>query len=219
MQAQQTDATMHVWRNAMQLKQPFQVQNTFQFVNYLIAQHHVEDAREVWADLARTSPALRPSSNDGNLFVNGDFEEDIITGGFSWNLNSVSGVEAKQDYGEFHSGTSSLSLRFSGSAFADSGISQLIVVKPLSSYELLIDTKSQEIESANAPRVIVVDGFTHSEIAMGKEWLGTHVWSRDSITFTTGPNTNLLRVFIGRSPGSGLIRGRLWIDNVRMYER
>jgi hypothetical protein len=112
-----------------------------------------------------------------------------------------------------------LSLRFNGAAFSDSGISQLIAVKPLSTYELLIDTKSQEIEAANAPRVIVVDGYTNSEIAMGKEWLGTHVWSRDSITFTTGPNTNLLRVFIGRSPGSGLIRGRLWIDNVRMYER
>jgi hypothetical protein len=219
MQTRQTDAAMQVWRNAMNLKQLFKAQDTFQFVHYLIAQRQVESAREVWADLARMSPALRPSSNDGNLIVNGDFEEDIITGGFSWNLNSVAAVEAKPDDGEFHTGASSLSIRFTGAAFTDSGISQFVAVKPHSTYEVLIDTKSQEIESANGPRVIVVDGFTNSDIAMGNEWLGTHVWSRDSITFTTGPNTNLLRIFIGRSPGSGLIRGRLWIDNIRMYER
>jgi hypothetical protein len=217
--ARQTDAAMAVWRDVMKLNQPFKVQDAFPLVNYLVTQHEIDDAHEVWIDTARYSPALRPSSNDGNLIVNGDFEEEIIPGGFSWNLNSVPAVQAQEDDGQFRTGASSLAITFIGAAFADSGISQLVPVKPNSTYELLVASKSQEIQSASGPRVMIVDGFTNGEVAIGKEWLGTHVWTQDTVSFNTGPSTKLLRVFIGRSPGSGLIRGKLWIDNVRMYQR
>jgi tetratricopeptide (TPR) repeat protein len=219
-QQRQSDAAMSVWRDLVRLNQPFKVQMAIPFVQFLINQRRIESAQEVWAGLARLSPSLRASSTDGNLITNGDFEEDIIPGGMSWNLNFIPETLTVQlDDREFHKGSSSLLLNFKGTPFDESGISQLVAVKPNSRYELLVDVKSQEIESANGPRVLVADAFTNVTIASGVEWQGTHVWSQDSITFTAGSNTRLVKLFIGRSPSFGLIRGRMWIDNVRMFER
>jgi hypothetical protein len=170
--------------------------------------------------LGRFSASLRPASGEGNLITNGDFEEEIIPGGFSWNVDVVPTIlTAKLDEGEFRTGSNSLAIIFKGSSFGDSGISQFVAVKPNSRYELLMDAKSQEIQSANGPRVMVMDAFSNLPIATGTEWQGTHVWAQETINFSTGPNTNLVRVMIARSPSAGLIRGRLWIDNVRMYQR
>jgi hypothetical protein len=219
-QQRQPDAAMTVWRDMMKLDQLFKVQVAIPFVHFLINQHRIESAQEVWAGLARLSPSLRPATSDGNLITNGDFEEDIIPGGMSWNLNFVpESVAVRIDDRYFHTGSSSLSLNFKGTPFADSGISQLVPVKPNSRYELLVDVMSQEIESANGPRIVVSDAFTNTPLASGVEWQGTHVWGQDSVTFTAGSNTRLIRILIGRTPSFGLIRGRMWIDNVRMFER
>ncbi|MCU1311073.1 MAG: hypothetical protein JWO20_2198 [Candidatus Angelobacter sp.] len=219
-QYRQPDAAMSVWREMMKLDGTFNVQSAMPFVQFLMDQHHVDDVQEVWAGLSRLSPSLRRSLPEGNLIVNGDFEEDIIPGGLSWRLNFIPAtLTAEVDDREFHVRSSSLLLNFKGSQFADSGISQYVPVKPNSRYELLFDVKSQEIESANGPRLIVADAYTNVPLSLGVEWQGTHVWTDDHVTFTTGPDTRLVRILIGRSPEFGLIRGKMWIDYVRMFER
>jgi pentatricopeptide repeat protein len=219
-QNRQPDAAMSVWREMMKLDGTFNVQSAIPFVQFLMDQHHVDDVQEVWAGLSRLSASLRRSPPEGNLIVNGDFEEDIIPGGLSWRLNFIPAtLTAEVDDREFHVRSNSLFLNFKGSPFADSGISQYVPVKPNSRYELLFDVKSQEIESANGPRLIVADAYTSVPLSLGVEWQGTHVWTGDHVTFTTGPDTRLVRVLIGRSPAFGLIRGKMWIDYVRMFER
>ena len=151
--------------------------------------------------------------------VNGNFEEEIIPGGFSWRMDLMAKNAVQVDDGEFHSGSNSLKVSFDGKAFADSGLSQFVAVKPGNHYELLVDAKLQEIDTANGPRFIVVDGFTNLPLAIGPEWLGTHGWETASIPFVAAKETRLVRVLLGRVSEFGLIRGHLWIDNVRLYER
>ena len=55
------------------------------FVEYLIREHDIAAAQEMWGHMAKVSESLRPSG-EGNLVVNGDFKEEIIPGGFSWRL-------------------------------------------------------------------------------------------------------------------------------------
>jgi hypothetical protein len=214
----QPDAAMTTWRALVGLNQQYKVTDAMPFVDYLIRQHRIADAQEVWSSLAKISASLRPSTSDGNLIVNGSFDEDIIPGGFSWRLQAPALQNTRLDSQELHTGTASLALDFEGPAFRDYGLSQLVPVRPNQLYELKVTAKSQEIQSAEGPRVMVEDE-KHIVIAKGEEWQGTHGWDEQSILFTTPPGTELVRVYVGRVTGAGLIRGRLWLDNFRMYER
>ncbi len=214
----QPEAAMIAWRALVGLNQPYKVTDAMPFVEYLIYQRHIADAQEVWSSMAKLSPSLRPATSDGNLIVNGNFDEDIIPGGFSWRLQPPALQSARVDDQEFHAGTASLALEFTGPAFADYGLSQLVPVKPNQLYELKVTAKSQEITAAEGPRLMVEDP-KHTVIAKGNEWQGTHGWDEQSIMFTTPPGTQLVRVYIGRETGAGLIRGKLWVDEFRMYER
>ncbi len=214
----QPDAAMVAWRALVALNQPYKVTDAIPFVDYLIRENRISDAQEVWSNLEKLSPSLRPATPDGNLIVNGNFDEDIIPGGFSWRLQSPALQNARVDNQEFHAGTASLELEFTGPAFKDYGLSQLVAVKPNQLYELKVTAKSQEIISAEGPRVMVEDP-KHVVIAKGNEWQGTHGWDEQSIMFTTTPGTQLVRVYIGRETGAALIRGKLWVDEFRLYER
>ena len=48
--------------------------------------------------------------------------------------------------------------------------------------------------------------------------LGTNPWRLQQARFQTGPNTNLVLLKIVRHPPGPLIRGKLWIDDVRLVE-
>lgn len=215
----QPEAAMKAWRALVALNQPYKVAETMPFVDYLIRQHRIDDAKEVWGSMAKMSPSLRPATADGNLIVNGNFDEDIIPGGFSWRLLPPAAQTARIDTQEFHAGSASIALTFEGPAFADYGLSQLVPVKSGQMYELQVLSKTQEIQSAEGPRVMMEDAVSHAPLAQGIEWLGTHGWDEQSIMFTTPANTKLVRVYVGRVTGAGLIRGKLWLDNFRMYER
>jgi hypothetical protein len=216
---QQTEAAMSAWRSLARLDQPYKVSETMPFVEYLLRQRDIQEAQEVWTDMAKQSPSLRPSTTDGNLIVNGGFEEEIIPGGFSWRLVPPASQSIHIDTREFHGPTSSVSFAFEGPTFSDYGFSQLVPVKPRQMYDLSVAAKSEEIQSADGPRLMVEDAFTHAQLAKGPEWQGTHVWNEEHILFSTAPDTRLIRIFLGRVTGAGLIRGTLWLDDVRLYER
>src|SRR5207302_558925 len=108
-QDRQPVAAMSVWRAMTKLDGTFDVQSAIPFVQFLMDQHHIDDAQEVWTGLSRLSPSLRRSPPEDNLIVNGDFEEDIIPGGLSWRLTFVPAtLTAEVDDREFHVRSNSL---------------------------------------------------------------------------------------------------------------
>jgi hypothetical protein len=114
-------------------------------------------------------------------------------------------------------GAESLSVTYSGSN-EDVGISQYVPVTPNSSYVASAWVKSEELQSANGPRLRVYDGYRNLEYAESEETLGTTSWHRVQTVFTVGKDTTLVLIRFSREPGSTLIRGRFWIDNVHMLQ-
>src|SRR5207302_7150784 len=150
---------------------------------------------------------------------NGSFEEEIIPGGFSWRLEPPASRTLHIDTQEFRAGMASVSLAFDGPTFSDYGFSQLIPVKSKQLYEVFVIAKSQEIQSSDGPRIMVEDASNHTLLTKGPEWQGTHGWNEDRFLFPTFPDTQLALLYVRRATGAGLIRGKLWIDNLSMYER
>jgi hypothetical protein len=48
--------------------------------------------------------------------------------------------------------------------------------------------------------------------------LGSTPWHKQDARFHTGPRTNLIFVKITRDPPGPLIRGKLWVDDVKLAE-
>src|SRR5260221_7986953 len=162
------------WQSFANLGQPYSVNDTMSVVEYLIAQHQIPDAQQVWRDMAKQSPSLRPEAADGNLIVYGSFEEEIIPGGFSWRLDPPASRTLHIDTQEFRTGMASVSFTFEGPAFSDYGFSQLIPVKGNQIYEVFVTAKSQEIQSSEGPRIMVEDASDRTLLTKGPEWQGTH---------------------------------------------
>src|SRR3954468_14793469 len=161
MEQRETASAMKTWRALVALNQPFKVADTMPFIEYLILQHEIAAAQEAWTGMQKMSASLRPSTSDGSLIVNGNFDEEIIPGGFSWMVRPPAVQTIRIDANEFHAGNASVSFTFEGPTFSDYGFSQVVPVKPNQLYELRVNAKSQEITSAEGPRMLIEDAFNH----------------------------------------------------------
>jgi tetratricopeptide (TPR) repeat protein len=205
------------WDRLIGLHQTFPTELAFPYFQLLIAKQEVAAAKTAWLQLTQIDGALQrylPSAE--NLIVNGGFEENLLNGGFDWWYESKSHVGLAIDTSVFHNGTRSLAVTFDGQSASEAGISQFIPVKPDTDYEFSADSRSEDIESASGPRFAIADAYTNSSYVLTDDVLGTNPWRLQQARFHTGPNTNLLLLTIIRQPAGPLIRGKLWIDDLRL---
>jgi hypothetical protein len=217
---QQTAAAKNVWNRLIGLNQAFSTNLAFPYLQYLIGQREVAAAQTAWQQLTVLNPSLQsylPSPK--NLIVNGGFEEDVLNGGFDWFYELNPHAALAIDTSDFFNGTRSLSITFDGRNPADCGIFQLIPVKPSTNYEFSSEYRTQDIESASGPRFAIADAYSNISYLLTDDLLGTHPWRLQQARFQTGPNTNLVLLKIARQPSSPLIRGKLWIDDLRLVEK
>ena len=123
------------------------------------------------------------------------------------------------DTNEFRSGTRSLSIAFDGQSAAEAGISQFIPVKPNTHYAFSAEYKAEELETASGPRFSIIDPYTGTSYVLSEDIVGTNPWRSEEEQFQTGQNTHLLLLRIVRQPANQLIRGQLWIDDLKLVER
>jgi len=220
MSKQKTAAASTVWNRLIGLNQPFSAQLAFPYFRFLIAQQEVTAAQTVWRQLATIDRSLGQYFPSGeNLIVNGGFEENLLGGGFDWWYESRPHVMLAIDTSEFHSGTRSLSLTFDGQGSSEAGILQFIPVKPNTEYEFSAQFKAEELETASGPRFAIRDAYTTDSYVVTDDVLGTTPWRLEQSRFQTGPNTNLVLLKIVREPAAPLIRGKFWIDDLRLIEK
>ena len=220
MHEQQTTAAENVWNRLIALNQEFSAKLAFPYFRFLIAKQEVAAAQTAWQQLAGVDRSLQPYfPSRENLVVNGGFEENVLNGGFDWWYESNPYVALAIDTSEFHSGTRSLSVTFDGRNPGDAGIFQFIPVKPNTDYEFSAESRTQDIESASGPRFAIVDVYTNASYVLTDDLLGTSPWRLQQVRFQTGPNTNLVLLKIVRQPAGPLIRGKLWIDDLRLVEK
>ena len=217
---QQTSAAEDVWNHLIALNQSFSPKLVFPYFRFLLEQHKVEAAQRAWQQLASLNPSLQaylPSRE--NLIVNGGFEQDVLNGGFDWWYQPGPHATAVLDLTEFHSGRRSLSITFDGQNAADAGVLQFIPVKPNTEYEFSAEYKTKELVSASGPRFAILDAYTNSAYFLGDDLLDTNPWRLQKTAFKTGQDTNLVLLKIIREPAGTLIRGKLWIDGLRLVEK
>src|ERR1700730_165890 len=217
---QQVSAAENVWNRLIGLQQTFPTELAFPYFRLLIAKQEVAAAKTAWQQLANVDVPLQaylPSRE--NLIVNGGFEENLLNGGFDWWYESNPHATLAIDTSEFHGGTRSLSVTFDGQNASEAGIVQFIPVKPNAEYEFSAECRTEELDTASGPRFAIADAYTNAPYVLTDDSLGTNPWRLQEARFHTGPNTNLLLLKILRQPADPLIRGKLWIDDLRLVEK
>ena len=217
---QETAAAKNVWDRLVALNQAFSLQLAFPYFQFLLAQHEVEAAQDAWRQMASLNRSLLsylPSRE--NLIVNGGFEDNVLNGGFDWSYLSNPHVALAVDTSEFHSGTRSLSITFDGQNPPDAGIYQFIPVKPNTEYEFSAAYRTAELVTASGPRFAIADAYTNASYVLTDDSMGTNPWRLQQARFQSGPNTKLVLLKIAREPARPLIRGKFWIDDLKLVEK
>ena len=217
---QETAAAKNVWNRLVTLNQTFSLPLAFPYFRFLLAQQEVAAAQNAWHQLASLNPSLQPYlPSRENLIINAGFEENVLNGGFDWSYLPNPHVALAIDTSEFHSGTRSLSITFDGQNAADAGIFQFIPVKPNTEYEFSAAYKTEDLVTASGPRFSIADAYSNASYVLTDDSLGTNPWRLQQARFQSGPNTNLLLLKISRQPAGPLIRGKFWIDDLRLVEK
>jgi len=215
----QTDAAWKAWEQLTQLRQPIETRRVFEYMRYLIAQHQVDQAQIVWQQAGILSGLLAYQPSRGNLVVNGDFSLPVLNGGFDWIYYRSQDVSLALDPTQSHSGHRSLAIRFDSRGIEDAGIRQLIPVEPNTTYEFSANFKSQDLEGAGGPRFVIQDVYSEAIYFAGENMKDADFWKPVSGTLTTGPEARLVVLRVQRDPPSQAIKGKLWIDGVRLVQR
>jgi tetratricopeptide (TPR) repeat protein len=217
---QQLTAAESVWNRLIGLRQPFPIKLAFPYLQFLLEQQEVGDAQNTWQQLARVDASLeRYLPTRENLIVNGGFEENLLNGGFDWWYQPISHASLAIDNSEFHSGTRSLSVTFDGLNPSEVGIAQVIPVKPDTEYEFSAECKTEALESASGPRFAITDAYSKASYVLTDDVLETSPWRLQQAQFHTGANTRLVLLKIVRQPANPLIRGKIWIDDLKLTEK
>jgi hypothetical protein len=209
----------NVWNRLIGLGQTFSAKSALSFFGLLIAKKEIAVANTAWQQLSIADHSIQrylPSSE--NLIVNGGFEENMLNGGYDWWYQSHPQATLAIDTSEFHSGTRSLSVTFDGHSVPGAPIFEFVPVKPGTSYEFSAQLRPEDIDTASGPRFAIVDAYTNYSYVLTEDTLGTTPWRLHEARFQTGPTTNLLVLKIVRVPSQPLIRGKLWIDDVKLVE-
>ena len=217
---QELTAAERVWNQLVGLHQTFSPKLAFPYLQFVLGRRDVKAAQTAWQQLATMDRSLtRYLPSPENLIVNSGFEETVLNGGFDWLYQPFSHVALTLDTSEFHSGTRSLSMTFDGMNPAEAGIYQLIPVNPITEYEFSANYKAEDVETASGPRFAITDAYSAVSYVLTEDITGTTPWRLAQARFRTGEDTSLLLLKITRVPANPLIRGKLWIDDLKLIEK
>jgi hypothetical protein len=208
-----------VWNQIAALQRPVETRYVFVYIHYLIDQRDVAQARLVWQQAAELAGLSGYQPSPENLVVNGDFSLPMLNGGFDWLYEQSSDVTLALDSTESHSGHRSLSIGFDSRGMEDAGIRQLIPAEPRANYEFSAYFKAREMQGAGAPRFVIQDAFTGNLYFVSDDLKEADFWKPVEGRFSTGPDARLFILRIQRFPPGNAIRGKLWIDGVRLAEK
>jgi tetratricopeptide (TPR) repeat protein len=219
MAKQETAGTAKVWNAMMQVRQPFERRNVFEYFRYLIAHKDVDQAALVWQQAAGRFGLSAYLPSPSNLIVNGNFGLDVLNGGFDWQYQKQQSVALSLDQSDFHGGRRSLSIAFDGPGVVDAGIAQMIPVQPSTAYVFSAYYKNGEIQGAGGAHFMIEDMYDQTVYYDSDELKEAGFWKSVNGEFTTGPECKLLILHVRRLPAGSPIRGKLWIDDFHLAKK
>jgi tetratricopeptide (TPR) repeat protein len=212
------DAPVRVWTHLIALKQPFPAQLAFPYLEYLTGRGEFAQVKEAWAQLAIANPGLRPYVPSEDKIVNGGFELDSLNGGLDWRYSATDGASVIIDLSRAHTGKRSLAINFEGTP-EDSGVFQLVPVRGDTRYQFSGFIMAEDLETISPPRFSVSGLRGNQQYLLTAGVSGSTGWHELQGEFTTGPEDDLLLVRIVRVPSQRLIRGKIWVDDVKLVPK
>ena len=184
----------------------------------LLSSHRYHLAMEIWNEVA---PGLAYRVDFGKILDRG-FEQNLAHGAnavFGWQVQSNTQVQMGIDASLGHSGSRSLRLYFQVRSHIEQiNVSQLVPVKPNTEYSFECYVKTDRLESAETPVVLVVNAADDALLAgSAPAPSGTNNWQRVAFVFKTGPKAEAVRLRMIRNtcPDSAVcpIFGTVWYDD------
>ena len=215
----ETTAANQVWQQLVASHRSFQPELSFFYFDYLLKEHEVASFDRAWHELAGVTPNLQAYLPNDNLIVNAGFEQPLLNSGFDWRHEPADHIAAGIDDSVAHSGTHSLSLSYDGNPAYDAGWKQFVPVQSNTDYEFSVWIKSENVTSSSGPRIAIVDAYSGANLLLTDDVLDTHPWREIKGTLRVPAQTELLAVKIVRAPANTRIRGRVWIDDLRLVKR
>ena len=195
-----------LWPRLLELSAPFAVEQTFHYLDTLIKTQDVGAAVAAWSALQKKFPSMvpRPPGKD-NLVSNGDFQTDIVNGGFDWRILPRAGALVTQDAVRGPGGGSGgreLRIDFDGTQNPGyDAVLQFAPAEPNTSYEFMAQMRAEGLTTDSGVSLQVMDAYEPGKLLGATEALtGSTAWSGYKFRFTTGPRTRLLLVRVMRMP-------------------
>jgi tetratricopeptide (TPR) repeat protein len=218
-QQNESAAAGQVWHSLLAARQPFPEQQAFFYFDYLIAGRDVQGMVQQWRNLASRFPDLQNYQPADNPVVNPGFEQPLLDAGFDWRYAASPDVTAGIDESMAHSGTRSLSVLYNGSPAYEAGWQQFVAVEPGAEYNFSAWIRSENLQSSSGPRLAIVDAYSGATFMLTDDVLDTSPWHEVTGTFHVAPDVHLITIKIIRAPSNTGIRGRVWIDDLRLTRK
>jgi len=194
------------------------------FINSLISQNHIEEARGLWVGLV--SGAYAQPGHPLSLVWNGSFESDSSKNlaQFDWTIARNEYAVASIDSSIARSGTRSLRIDFTGrdTTRLDGQAKQIVVVKPGSRYRLECYARTEGLETPEGPRVIVTDLSSTSIVRSDPIPSGSSDWRAIVVHFIAPESARAVVITIQRVPKFAYddpTRGTVWFDDFVLDEQ
>jgi tetratricopeptide (TPR) repeat protein len=214
----ETAAASKVWEQMFALEQTVDRADLLGYERYLFTHREVSQASLVWQQAAKLCDIAAYQPSPENLLVNGDFSLEILNGGFDWIHQPVQGVAVALDPSETHSGSRSLRITLDGAGFDNPGIAQMVAVEPNARYEFSALYKAKDMDGAGAMQFAVLDAYRATPLFMSEDLRDADFWKNAGGSFVTPADTQLISVQLLRVPAGRPIRGKLWIDGLRLVQ-
>ena len=117
-----------------------------------------------------------------------------------------------------HRGNRSLAITFEG-APEDSGVVQFVPVRGQTRYQFSGFMMAEDLETISPPRFAILGLSRNQPYLLTDGVTDSPGWQELQGEFTTGPQDDLLLVRVMRVPSQRLIRGRIWVDDVKLVSK
>jgi hypothetical protein len=190
----------------------------------LITANRYHQAMTIWNEVA---PGSAYYASPGHILDPG-FEDNLAHGAgavFGWQVQSNSQVQIGIDAGQGHSGNRSLRIYFQVRSHIDTiNVSQLVPVKPDTEYDFECYLKTDRLESAETPVILISNAADDAGLAASTAApSGSSNWQRVTLSFKTGGKTEAVKVKMVRNSCANSpvcpIFGTVWYDDFDLKPR
>jgi hypothetical protein len=201
-----------LWED-MAERYPLDKKDRLRFVDYLIDEGAIEDAKKEWGDLTGT--------NSWEPVWNGGFEHETWSGGFDWRIDKIEGVAVGRVEGTSVEGKHSLNVRFDGSRNIDFyHLRQVVPLKPDTKYRFTMQIRAEDL-TTNGIKMEFYGNGNCSFHTSTDTVSGNVPWTKYQLEIKTpvGCSSGTIRLRREKSTKfNNLIAGNVWIDEVRLDE-